>query len=457
MNRSASTPSHLGKPSSPSSVGSGGQQINTSGVDLDFLTQFAQTHSTKRSSIHKVHLQPVKCEESRPDDLEVTTFDEVERLAIARYRIGDRLAANDVVIMGPLILQKGEKGTVVKGGADFRRGAVVQWDEKPEDCLGRVAPGQFAYEGHALLPTGKNNSKIVRKEAIVCSIAWLKRTESCQWPTTPIRQGKEVSMISGLPQARVKIVPGLHKKKSVSLEIALRPEHYICAFEEPPYARIIWRPAKGTTKESIRVQKDFDESASWNVVKRDKGMYVAFESIFRPGWFLAANQSGQTVTMERIRQGQLFKDNTTMVLTNGAEPENWIAIEHVDAFAVGDDTVAVKWSPDVGHVRIWSRTPDEQEWEELETTTGYGRTATVIRHIDFVKKPHQFLVAPMHRRHFFVVALSDGYDLFKLIGAKTSSEWVKHPGMDHTPAARRHALTGEEHHGSPQNLAGLKG
>merc|ERR1712224_275073 len=132
---------------------------------------------------------------------------------------------------------------------------------------------------------------------------------------------------------------------------------------------------------------------------------------------------------------------------------NWRSIEKVDAYAVGDDTVGVKWFPDVGPVRIWSKSPVDEEWEELETTVGYNRTATVIRNIDFVTHPHLFLVAPMHRRHFFEPALVD--DLFKLIGAKLSSEWVKHPGMDHSPAARRRALTGEEFHGDPKNLHGL--
>jgi hypothetical protein len=260
-------------------------------------------------------------------------------------------------------------------------------------------------------------------------------------------------MISGLPSARLKLVPGLlSNKKCISIEIALRPEHYICAFEEPPYARVVWRPEKGAVRESER--KEYDETASWTLVKRDKGLYVAFESMFRPGWFLSANPSGDTVTMERVRHGQHFKDMTTMVITGGAEPENWRGIDHVDAFAVGDDTVGVRWSPDVGHVRIWAKTPLDQEWEEMETTRGYHQTATVIRGIDFCTQPYLFLVAPMHRRHFFSVALPE--DLFKLIGAQPCKDWVKHPGMDHSRAARRNALTGEEPHAMPQNLAGLK-
>lgn len=449
MRRSASTPSAGGSPvGTPMAAG-------MSGVNMDHLAQFAQSYGSKRSSATTIRfkdLPPVKCDEERPDDATVVTFDDIDRLAIHKYRIGDRLAMRVDAVNGPMILQKGEKGTVVKGGADFRRGAIVQWDEKPEDVLGRVAPGQFAYEGHGLLPTGQKNHKIVRKEALVCAMAVLKRTESCRWPTTPIRQGKEVSMISGLPDARVKIVPGLHPKKCVSLEIALRPDHYICAFEEPPYARIIWRRTENFLKESER--KEFDEQASWIVSKRDK-LYVAFESMFRPGWFLAQNLGAGTITMERMQINQQFKEKTTMVITGGSEPENWMSINKVKAFAVGDDTVGVQWVPDVGHVRIWCRKPDEKEWEELETTMGYGRTSAVIRGIDFISQPMLFLVAPMHRRHFFSVALADGYDLFNLIGAKTSSEWVKHPGMDHSIGARRNALTGEEYHANTQNLISL--
>lgn len=436
-------------------------KLETTGIDLDHLHDFAQQYSTKEKVKHTLSfkdLRPVPCEEFRPDDWDVVTFDDVERIAIGRYRVGDRLAAKEDAIVGPLVLQKGDKGTIVKGAADFRRGAIVQWDESPHDILGRVAPGQFAYKGHGILPTEKKkeNARAVRKESIICSVAWLKRTESCRWPTTPVRDGKEVPMISGLPNARLKLIPGLlSNKKCISIEIALRPDHFICAAEEPPYARVKWRPEKGTVKASVL--KEFDETASWQVVKRDKGLYVAFESMFRPGWFLSANTAGATITMERIRIAQNFKDNTTMVVTEGSEPENWRSIEKVDAYAVGDDTVGVKWFPDVGPVRIWSKTPVDEEWEELETTHGYNKTATVIRGIDFVTHPHLFLVAPMHRRHFFVIALVD--NLFKLIGAKPSSEWVKHPGfLGSTEAhiARRNALTGEEFHGIPQNLLSLK-
>lgn len=393
---------------------------------------------------------PIEPAEWKPDDRHVLTYDQLQRLAAIEFKAGDRIIADEDEMIGPVLIPKGIMGSIIKGEggkgvAENRRGAVVLWDERPQDQLGRGSPGLNAYEGHAIVKRSG-----VRKEPFVATLVWAQKAESCQWPTTPIRIDKEVEATnngSKMPPATVKIVPGLRGRKSISLEIALRPQHYICICEDRKI-RIKLRDLK--VKDKIE-RMDFDESASWTLIKREKGLYVAFESVWKPGWIICASDGDGTIRAVPFRHGQAFKDMTTMAVLNNGVAVHRKHIEQVEAFVVGDEAVGVRWSPSVGPVRIWSRTPQHEDWNELQTTTGHG-CAAIVTGIDVVAAPHLFLVAPLDWRHFFQIALEPGQNLIGLVGGCTTPDWVTHHGLDTSNPSfrRRTAMTGEEvQKGSP--------
>lgn len=378
----------------------------------------------------------VKCLEHVPDEQEVMTFDALNQVAMRDLRLGDRIICHENEMLGPMSVPKGTVGTVIKGqgSLEYRKGAVALWDERVGDVLGRAGPGEFAYKGHGLV---KRES--VHKQPVLCCLSWAKRCDTCQWPAMPPVVGKHIDMtIKGQHTARVKVLTGLHtKKKCISLEMALKPDHYICAGLDG-YPRIELRPVGNKRK-----THEFDETASWMVKKRDKaGIFVGLESVFRPGWFLSASVLHEGIVMECYRKDNLFREATTMVVLKGDE-SNWLqGVEHVEAFVVGDDSFAVRWKPDVGKVRIWTQTQSDPTWIELANTDGKN-CVTIITGMNVIE-PHKFLVAPLERRHFFESALKE--NLFTLIGARVNKDWALHKGFDTKEGVyqRRTALPSED-------------
>lgn len=360
-----------------------GQARSVKQIELDKKKMEDYLVLTKLRGVQKFNYYAENwTEKELAETLGVVPVDSIRRVIRKAVNVGDRVqAVKPLAYEGGPFIHKGASGVVKKAELDRKQYIGISWDGSDK-------------------VTGAEKHEIT-KAPLYGVVALASRPDNCRWPALSKSNRCDKFLLATLvpddASGRMNLRKGyLHN--TVALEDTFKLHWFIVVSKTITYT--------GVTTYFLRyedyTQKPLDDQCSFWFKATNKTCFT-LESCAVRGGFVGVTQPPDPKIRDpvmRLYEGAVEAHLKTFVFRSLGQAALEERVEEVNVYAIGGRNVAVKWSPNVGKVRIWTKRDEDKKWVTLDEVGGYSEPSAWI----FTAKtrdPIRICVAPILLRHFF--------------------------------------------------------